>query len=43
VGPCAASGADLFVTGSALFSQEHYGRFLGEMTDLAKLAKEVRV
>ena len=43
VGPCAAAGADLFVTGSALFSQPHYGRFIDEMTGLARSAKEVRV
>ena len=43
VGPCAEAGADLFVTGSALFSQNDYGRFIREMTGLAKLAKEVRV
>jgi ribulose-phosphate 3-epimerase len=43
VGSCAAAGADLFVTGSALFSQKDYGRFLEQMTGLAKSAKEVRV
>ena len=43
VEPCAAAGADLFVTGSALFSQPHYGRFIDEMTGLARSAKEVRV
>jgi ribulose-phosphate 3-epimerase len=43
VGPCAEAGADLFVTGSALFSQNNYGRFIQTMTDLAKSAKEVRV
>jgi ribulose-phosphate 3-epimerase len=43
VGACAAAGADLFVTGSALFSQPHYGRFIEQMTGLAKSAKEVRV
>jgi len=43
VGPCAAAGADLFVTGSALFSQHDYGRFIDEMTGLARSAKEVRV
>jgi len=40
---CAAAGADLFVTGSALFSQPDYRRFLDKMTGLAKSAKEVRV
>ena len=29
VGPCAEAGADLFVTGSALFSQDYYGRSIG--------------
>ena len=43
VGPCAAAGADLFVTGSALFSQHDYGRFIDKMTGLARSAKEVRV
>jgi ribulose-phosphate 3-epimerase len=43
VGPCAEAGADLFVTGSALFSQDNYGRFIDEMTGLARAAKEVRV
>jgi ribulose-phosphate 3-epimerase len=43
VGPCAEAGADLFVTGSALFSQNDYGRSIQAMTELAKSAKEVRV
>ena len=43
VGPCAEAGADLFVTGSALFSQDDYGRFIDKMTGLARSAKEVRV
>ncbi len=43
VGPCAEAGADIFVTGSAVFSQNDYGRSIREMTDLARLAKEVRV
>lgn len=33
---CALAGADLFVVGSALFSQENYGQFLEEMTGLAR-------
>ena len=33
----------MFVTGSALFSQNDYGRSIEEMTELAKSAKEVRV
>jgi len=36
VGDCAAAGARLFVAGSALFSQEDYGRFISEMTLTAK-------
>lgn len=36
VGSCAAAGADLFVAGSALFSQSDYGLFVREMTGLAK-------
>ena len=43
VGPCAEAGADLLVTGSALFSQDNYGRFIDEMTGLARAMKEVRV
>lgn len=43
VGPCAEAGADLFVAGSALFSQDNYGRFIREMTGLANSAKEARV
>ncbi len=43
VGRCAEAGADLFVTGSAVFSQNDYGRSIREMTGLARSAKEVRV
>ena len=43
VGPCAAAGADLFITGTALFSQHNYGRFVDEMTSLAKSHKNARV
>jgi len=43
IGPCATAGADLFVTGTALFSQPNYGSFIAEMTDLAKSCKDVRV
>jgi ribulose-phosphate 3-epimerase len=39
IGPCAEAGADVFVTGSALFSQKDYGRFIEEMTGLATSAK----
>ncbi len=43
VGACADAGADLLVTGSALFSQDNYGRFIDEMTGRARAIKEVRV
>ncbi len=43
IGQCAAAGADLFVAGSALFSEDDYGQFIREMTDLAKSCKDVRV
>jgi ribulose-phosphate 3-epimerase len=36
VASCAEAGADLFVVGSALFSQDHYGRFIETMTNRAK-------
>ncbi len=32
---CTEAGADMLVTGSALFSEEDYGRFIKEMTALA--------
>jgi ribulose-phosphate 3-epimerase len=43
IGPCAAAGADLFVMGTALFTQDDYGRAISEATGLAKSWKEVRV
>jgi ribulose-phosphate 3-epimerase len=43
IGPCAEAGCDIFVAGSALFSQKDYGRFMEEMTGLAKAAKGVGV
>jgi len=43
IGPCAEAGADLFVTGTALFSQDNYGRFIDEMTGLARSHKGVQV
>ena len=39
VGACAEAGADVFVTGSALFSKTDYGRFIDEMTGLARSVK----
>ncbi len=41
IGVCASAGADVFVTGSALFSQHDYGRFIEEMTEQALAAKKV--
>jgi ribulose-phosphate 3-epimerase len=41
-GPSAEAGADMLVTGSALFSQDDYGRFIQQMTGLARSGKEVR-
>jgi ribulose-phosphate 3-epimerase len=43
VGSCAEAGADVLVVGSALFSQDDYGRFIEQMTGLARSVKEVRV
>jgi ribulose-phosphate 3-epimerase len=43
IGPCAEAGADLFVVGSALFSEKDYGPFIREMTGLARSVREVRV
>lgn len=43
LGACAAAGADLFVVGSSLFSQDDYGRYIAELTELAKAEKDVRV
>ena len=39
IGLCAEAGADVFVAGSALFSQKDYGRFIEEMNGLASAAK----
>ena len=41
IGSCSAAGADLFVIGSALFSQQDYGRFIHEMTGIARKAKGI--
>ncbi len=40
---CAEAGADMFVTGSALFSEDDYGRFIEEMTGLAREGRNVQV
>lgn len=40
---CAQAGADMLVAGSALFSENDYGRFIAEVTDLAKKRKATRV
>ena len=39
VGACADAGADLFVAGSALFSQPDYSQFIAEMSGLARESK----
>jgi len=43
IAACAAAGADLFVVGSSLFSQDDYGRYIAELTELARSEKDVRV
>ena len=43
LGACAAAGANLFVAGSSLFSQHDYGRYIAELTDLAKSERDVQV
>jgi ribulose-phosphate 3-epimerase len=43
IGACAEAGADLFVTGTALFSHENYRQAIGEFTSLAKIQKSVQV
>lgn len=42
VAGCSEAGADLLVAGSALFSQDDYGRFIEQMTGAAKTAKGER-
>ena len=42
-GLCAEAGADMLVTGSALFSEKDYGRFISEVTALTKSRKATRV
>lgn len=39
VGQCAAAGARLFVAGSALFSQDDYGRFISKMRRMAQVTQ----
>lgn len=41
ISPCSEAGCDIFVTGSALFSQPDYGRFIEEMTGLAVAGKNI--
>jgi ribulose-phosphate 3-epimerase len=43
IGPCAEAGADLFVTGSALFSHNDYRQAIHEFTSLARAYKSVQV
>lgn len=40
VAACAEAGAEVFVVGSALFSQQDYGRFMQEMNGLAKFGRQ---
>ncbi len=40
---CGEAGADMLVTGSALFSEDDYGRFIREVAALAKSRKAIRV
>ncbi|MCD4728346.1 MAG: ribulose-phosphate 3-epimerase [Pirellulales bacterium] len=42
-GICVEAGADMLVIGSALFSENDYGRFIKEVTALAKSRKVIRV
>ncbi len=42
-GICVEAGADMLVIGSALFSENDYGRFIKEVTALVKLRKVIRV
>ncbi len=42
-GVCAEAGADLFVTGSALFAEDDYARFVREMTELARNGRATRI
>jgi ribulose-phosphate 3-epimerase len=43
IGPCAEAGADLFITGSALFSEHNYRQTMEEFTSLARAHKSVQV
>ncbi len=42
LGLCAQAGANVFVTGTALFSERDYGRFIAEMTELARQSRTVQ-
>ena len=43
IGPCAEAGAELFVTGSALFAHHDYRRAMGEFRSLALAHKDIQV
>ena len=43
IGPCAEAGAELFVTGTALFDYPDYRQRLGELTARAREPRNVRV
>jgi len=40
---CAEAGADLFVTGSALFAEDDYGKFVREMSELARGRRQANI
>ena len=43
IGPCSEAGADLFVTGTTLFSQDDYRQAMNELTGLARAYRGVQV
>jgi ribulose-phosphate 3-epimerase len=43
IGLCAEAGADIFITGTALFEQKDYRRTITEWTDLARSCRSVHV
>jgi ribulose-phosphate 3-epimerase len=43
IGLCAEAGADVFITGSALFSEHDYRRTMADFTALARASKSVQV
>lgn len=43
IGPCAEAGADLLITGTALFSYDNYRQGIDEFTHLARSARHLQV